>query len=152
MNYFTFRLYVRQGCALGMPHGAWNSATSAGILGFNTTTLPGSCSDQGRRSPGIPLQCLPTECHAESCASAWRATLLCPLACASPGVRSTPAEIIVQLNNNINAALLDPAFKARLTDLGGLPLSMTPADFGRLIADETEKWAKVIRFAGIKPE
>jgi len=67
-------------------------------------------------------------------------------------VRSTPAEIIVQLNNNINAALLDPAFKARLTDLGGLPLSMTPADFGRLIADETEKWAKVIRFAGIKPE
>jgi tripartite-type tricarboxylate transporter receptor subunit TctC len=66
--------------------------------------------------------------------------------------RSTPAEIIVQLNNNINAALLDPAFKARLTDLGGLPLSMTPAEFGKLIAEETEKWARVIKFAGIKPE
>jgi tripartite-type tricarboxylate transporter receptor subunit TctC len=66
--------------------------------------------------------------------------------------KSAPAETVMQLNDKINAALVDPAFKARLTDLGGLPLSMTPAEFGKFIADDTEKWAKVIKFAGIKPE
>ena len=51
-----------------------------------------------------------------------------------------------------NAGLADSKLKARLADLGGTPLAGSPADFGRLIADETEKWAKVIKFAGIKPE
>jgi len=66
--------------------------------------------------------------------------------------RNTPAEIIDKLNNEINAALADPKIKARLADLGGTPLAGSPADFGKLIAEETEKWAKVIRAANIKPE
>ena len=64
----------------------------------------------------------------------------------------TPAEIIDKLNKEINAALADPKIKARLADLGGTVLAGSPADFGKLIADETEKWAKVIRAASIKPE
>jgi tripartite-type tricarboxylate transporter receptor subunit TctC len=64
----------------------------------------------------------------------------------------TPAEIIGKLNKEVNAALDDPKMKARLADFGGTPLPMTPADFGKFIAEETEKWGKVIRAANIKPE
>jgi tripartite-type tricarboxylate transporter receptor subunit TctC len=64
----------------------------------------------------------------------------------------TPAEIIEKLNKEINSGLADPAVKARLADLGGTSLSSSPAEFGKLIADETEKWGKVIRAANIKPE
>jgi tripartite-type tricarboxylate transporter receptor subunit TctC len=64
----------------------------------------------------------------------------------------TPADIIGKLNKEINAALADAKMKARIADLGGTVLPGSPADFGRLIADETEKWAKVIKFANIKPE
>jgi tripartite-type tricarboxylate transporter receptor subunit TctC len=67
----------------------------------------------------------------------------------APG--NTPAEIVDKLNKEINAALSDPKIKARLADLGGTVLGGSPADFGRLIADETEKWGKVIRAADIKP-
>jgi tripartite-type tricarboxylate transporter receptor subunit TctC len=63
---------------------------------------------------------------------------------------STPAEIVEVLNKAVNAGLADPKLKARLADLGSTPLPGTPAMFGKLIADETEKWGKVIRFAGIK--
>jgi tripartite-type tricarboxylate transporter receptor subunit TctC len=66
--------------------------------------------------------------------------------------KNTPAEIIDKLNKEINAGLADSKIKARLADLGGAPIPMTPADFGKLIADETEKWGKVIRAANIKPE
>ena len=66
--------------------------------------------------------------------------------------KGTPVEIIDMLNKEINAALGDPKMKARLADLGGTPLLGSAADFGKLIAEETEKWAKVIKFAGIKPE
>jgi tripartite-type tricarboxylate transporter receptor subunit TctC len=66
--------------------------------------------------------------------------------------RNTPAEIIDKLNMEINAGLADPKLKARLTDLGGTVLALSPAEFGKLIADETDKWAKVVKFAGIKPE
>ncbi len=66
--------------------------------------------------------------------------------------RNTPGEIIGKLNSEINAALADPRMKARLADLGGIVLPGTPADFGKLIADDTEKWAKVIRTANIKVE
>ena len=65
---------------------------------------------------------------------------------------STPAEIIDKLNREINSVVADPKMKARLTDLGGSPLVGSPADFGKLISDETDKWAKVVKFAGIKPE
>jgi len=66
--------------------------------------------------------------------------------------RNTPSQIIDKLNEAINAGLADPKFKARLADLGGTPLVGSPADLGRLIAEETEKWAKVIKFTGIKAD
>jgi tripartite-type tricarboxylate transporter receptor subunit TctC len=66
--------------------------------------------------------------------------------------QNTPAEIIDKLNKQINAGLADPKIKARLASLGGTALAGSPADFAKLIADETEKWAKVIRSANIKPE
>jgi tripartite-type tricarboxylate transporter receptor subunit TctC len=64
--------------------------------------------------------------------------------------RSTPTEIIEKLNKEINAVVADPNMSARLTGLGSVPMSMTAAQFGKLIADETDKWAKVIKFANIK--
>jgi tripartite-type tricarboxylate transporter receptor subunit TctC len=66
--------------------------------------------------------------------------------------KGTPAEVIDKLNREINEILADPKAKARLADLGGTPLVVSPADFGRLIADETEKWGKVVKFAGLRPE
>jgi tripartite-type tricarboxylate transporter receptor subunit TctC len=66
--------------------------------------------------------------------------------------RNTPTDLIESLNREIAAGLDDPKMKARLAELGGTTLAGAPADFGRLIADETEKWAKVMKFAGIKPE
>jgi tripartite-type tricarboxylate transporter receptor subunit TctC len=66
--------------------------------------------------------------------------------------KNTPAEIIDKLNKEINAALADPKIKARFADLSGTVVAGSPADFGNLIADETEKWGKVIRTANIKPE
>jgi tripartite-type tricarboxylate transporter receptor subunit TctC len=66
--------------------------------------------------------------------------------------KSTPVEIIEKLNSAINASLADPKMNARLADLGATTLPGSSADFGKLIADETEKWAKVIRVAKIKPD
>jgi tripartite-type tricarboxylate transporter receptor subunit TctC len=66
--------------------------------------------------------------------------------------KNTPAEIVNKLNKEINAALDDPKMKARLADLGGTPLPGSPAESGKLIAEETEKWGKVIRAANIKPQ
>jgi tripartite-type tricarboxylate transporter receptor subunit TctC len=66
--------------------------------------------------------------------------------------RNTPVEVIQKLNNEINAALADPGTKAKLADLGGIVVAGSAADFGKLIADETEKWGKVIKFAGIKAD
>jgi tripartite-type tricarboxylate transporter receptor subunit TctC len=66
--------------------------------------------------------------------------------------RNTQAEIVDKLNMEINAALADPKIKARLAELGGTALPGTPADFAKLIADETEKWGKVVNFAGLKAD
>jgi tripartite-type tricarboxylate transporter receptor subunit TctC len=65
--------------------------------------------------------------------------------------KNTPAEIVDKLNKEINAALADSKFKARFAELGGVPLPGTPTDFGTLIANETEKWGKVVKFSGAKP-
>jgi tripartite-type tricarboxylate transporter receptor subunit TctC len=66
--------------------------------------------------------------------------------------RNTPQAVVGKLNKEINAGLADPALQARLVDLGGMIVSGSPADFGKLVGDETAKWAKVIKFAGIKPQ
>ena len=66
--------------------------------------------------------------------------------------KNTPVAIINTLNGAINAGLVDPQMRARLIDLGGTPLAGSPAYFQKLIVDETEKWAKVVRFSGAKPE
>jgi tripartite-type tricarboxylate transporter receptor subunit TctC len=66
--------------------------------------------------------------------------------------KHTPAAIVDRLNGEIATALADPKIKARFADLGGTALALTPAEFGKLLADETQKWAKVIRAAHIKPE
>jgi len=66
--------------------------------------------------------------------------------------KATPAQIIDKLNKEISASLADPNMKARFADLGGTVLAGSPADFGKLIADETEKWAKVVKLAGIKAD
>jgi tripartite-type tricarboxylate transporter receptor subunit TctC len=66
--------------------------------------------------------------------------------------KSTPSEIVDKLNKEINLGLADSKMKARFADLGAAVLAGSPADFGRFIAEETEKWAKVIKFANIKPD
>jgi tripartite-type tricarboxylate transporter receptor subunit TctC len=66
--------------------------------------------------------------------------------------KNTPAEIVEKLNKEINAALAEPELMARLSDQGGTVVASSSADFGKLIAEETEKWGKVVRFAGIKVE
>ncbi len=76
-------------------------------------------------------------------ASAW-------LAIGAP--KDTPADIIEKLNKEINAVTADPNIKPRLVGLGIEPMAMTPAEFGKFIAAETDKWAKVIKSAGIKAE
>jgi tripartite-type tricarboxylate transporter receptor subunit TctC len=64
--------------------------------------------------------------------------------------KNTPAAVVDKLNKEINAALADPNMKARIADLGGTIISGSPADFGRLFVEETEKWAKVVKFSGAK--
>jgi len=66
--------------------------------------------------------------------------------------RNTPADVIDKLNKEINAGLADPKIKARLADLGYAASASSPAEFGKFVADETEKWGKVVKFAGIKAE
>ena len=76
-------------------------------------------------------------------------------ASAVPGIgvpKNTSAEIIDKLNKEIKAGFADPKIKARLAELGGAVLPGSPADFGELIAEKTEKWGKVVKFAGLKPE
>jgi tripartite-type tricarboxylate transporter receptor subunit TctC len=68
------------------------------------------------------------------------------------GPKNTPGEIVNKLNFELNAILAEPKFKQRLTDLGQAPFAGSPADFQKLIVEETEKWAKVVRFSGAKPD
>jgi tripartite-type tricarboxylate transporter receptor subunit TctC len=63
--------------------------------------------------------------------------------------KGTPPDVIAKINKAVNEALADPKMKARLADLGGTPMSGSPEDFGKVIKDETEKWAKVVAFAGV---
>ena len=66
--------------------------------------------------------------------------------------QNTPAEVSGYLNDKVNAALADPKMKARLADLGGIPMTGTPAEFGKVMAAETEKWAKAVKFSGASIE
>jgi tripartite-type tricarboxylate transporter receptor subunit TctC len=66
--------------------------------------------------------------------------------------KKTPVEVIDKLNREINAALSDPMMRAKFAEIGGEPLAGSPSEFGRLIAEETEKWGKVVKFTGLKAE
>ena len=66
--------------------------------------------------------------------------------------KGTPTEIIEMLNGSVAKALANPKMQARLGELGGIPMPMSPPQFGKLVADETEKWAKVVKFSGAKPD
>jgi tripartite-type tricarboxylate transporter receptor subunit TctC len=66
--------------------------------------------------------------------------------------KNTPAEIVEKLNKEINASLADPAMRARIANLGATVLTSSPDEFAKLIAADTEKWAKVVKFAGLKAE
>jgi tripartite-type tricarboxylate transporter receptor subunit TctC len=66
--------------------------------------------------------------------------------------RGTPDNVIATLNAGINAALADPAIKRTIASLGGMPMPSTPADFGQFLTDETDKWAKVVKFSGVKAD
>jgi tripartite-type tricarboxylate transporter receptor subunit TctC len=66
--------------------------------------------------------------------------------------RNTPADVVGKLNREINAVLSDPKMRVRVADLGGTVLAGSPTDFGKLVVDETEKWAKVVKLSGAKPE
>ena len=66
--------------------------------------------------------------------------------------KGTPPEVVATLNSAVNAVLADPKLQARMAELGGEPMPMTPAEFGKLVADETEKWAKVVKFSGAKAD
>jgi tripartite-type tricarboxylate transporter receptor subunit TctC len=66
--------------------------------------------------------------------------------------KDTPADIVDRLNKEINAGLVDPKLRARIVELGAVPMPMTPVEFEKFIADETEKWAKVVKFAGVRAE
>ena len=66
--------------------------------------------------------------------------------------KDTPGEVVAKLNSEINAGLADPRLKSQLADMGGLAFAVSPADFGKFIAEEVEKWAKVVKFAGVKAE
>jgi tripartite-type tricarboxylate transporter receptor subunit TctC len=72
--------------------------------------------------------------------------------CGIVAPKNTPGWIIDKLNSEINAGLADPKFRARLADVGVTALASSPAQFGQLIVDETEKWSKVVKFASLKPE
>jgi tripartite-type tricarboxylate transporter receptor subunit TctC len=66
--------------------------------------------------------------------------------------KGTPPEVVAALNRSVNAALANPKMQARLADLGGIPMPMSPGEFGKLVADETEKWAKVVKAANLSVE
>ena len=66
--------------------------------------------------------------------------------------RDTPVEIVRKLNDEINTILANPKMRSRLTELGSAPIAMSPVEFGKLFDEEAEKWGKVVKFAGIKPD
>jgi tripartite-type tricarboxylate transporter receptor subunit TctC len=117
--------------------------TASSIEYVRAGTLRALAVTSARRSEALPD--LPTvgEFLAGYEASSWNGI-------AAP--KNMPIEIVEKLNNEINAGLADPKIKARLADFGGTALAGTPAEFGKLIAEETEKWGKVVKFSGAKVE
>lgn len=119
------------------------AATSATIEHIKTGSLRPLAVTTASRSEALPGVPAVGEFVPGFEASAW-------IGIGAP--RNTPLEIIGKLNEEVNFGLADPKMKSRLADLGGTVLAGSPADFERLIVDETEKWANVVRATGIKPE
>jgi tripartite-type tricarboxylate transporter receptor subunit TctC len=117
--------------------------TITAAIGFiRTGKLRALAITAAKRSPVLPDVPAIAEFLPSFAATAWDGT------CAPKG---TPSEVIAKLNKTINAGLADPQLKAKLKDLGGDTMAMTPDEFGKFLADETAKWAKVVKFSGIKP-
>jgi tripartite-type tricarboxylate transporter receptor subunit TctC len=117
--------------------------TITAAIGFiRTGRLRALAVTGAKRSPILPDVPAIGEFLPGFAATAWDGT------CAPKG---TPPEVIAKLNATINAGLADPQIKARLNDLGGDTMAMTPADFGKFLAEETAKWAKVVKSSGAKP-
>src|SRR5262245_29982758 len=121
--------HVRQPARLGRAHQGWHPARARRDGGQARGRDPRRADDR-RNSPGYE-------------AVVWYG-IVAP--------KGTPPEIVETLNAAVNAVLADLKLEARLVQLGGVPMPMTPAQFGKLIADETEKWAKVVKFSGAKPD
>ena len=93
----------------------------------------------------------------DPCRTCRRSPRPCPATKRTSGMaswrrRARSREIVARLNKAINAGLADPELRARFEQAGGVPMPMSPAEFGKMIADETEKWRKVVQFAGVKVE
>ena len=117
--------------------------TISAAIGFiRTGRLRALAVTGAKRSPILPDVPAIGEFLPGFAATAWDGT------CAPKG---TPPAVIAKLNATINAGLADPQIKARLKDLGGDTMAMTPAEFGKFLAEETAKWAKVVKFSGAKP-
>ena len=115
------------------------SAISSAVPHVRAGTLRGLAVTSRQRAPSVPDVPTVDETVKGYEASAWFGM----------GVKAgTPPEIIAFLNKAINEALADPKIKAKLADLGGVPMGGTPADFGKIIESETAKWKKVVEFAG----
>jgi tripartite-type tricarboxylate transporter receptor subunit TctC len=105
------------------------------VLGLAVTTVT--------RSDGLPAVPSVSEVVPTYEASQWYG-LMAP--------KNTPREVIIKLNSEVNATLAEPKFKQRVTDMGSATLAGSPADFEKLVVEETEKWAKVVKFSGAKPD
>jgi tripartite-type tricarboxylate transporter receptor subunit TctC len=126
----------------GQVHSAFDNLP-ASIEQIRAGKLRALAVSTATRAPALPDVPTVAEFLPSYEASAW-------VALGAP--KGTPAAIVERLNREINAVLADPKLQARAADLGATVFQGSPADFSRMVADETEKWAKVIRFAGIKAE
>jgi tripartite-type tricarboxylate transporter receptor subunit TctC len=119
------------------------SPMSGAIEYIRAGKLRGLAITTVNRSDGLPALPSVSEVVPTYAASQWYG-LMAP--------KNTPREVIIKLNSEVNAILAEPKFKQRVTDMGSATLAGSPADFEKLVVEETEKWAKVVKFSGAKPD
>jgi tripartite-type tricarboxylate transporter receptor subunit TctC len=153
-------------CSTSWLASTWSTSRIAAKVQPSLICLAVKCKCCSRLPPGTIDYVRTGKLHALAVTTASRADVLRDLAPVGdfvPGYEAsqwygvgapkrTPAEIVDKLNKEINAAFVDTRMKARFADIGGEPLAGSPGELGKLIADETEKWARVVKFTGIKAE